>query len=179
MENNQLLDAPEVEVQYVTTTPIEKWVGYAEYAFLFLIILGTILKIQSIQYASEILTISFLGYALLFLVFARALLQSRTKLTNTIASCTGISAFLLLCGMLFKIQSWQYGTELLAIGLLFIALIIVITNSTIWSIGQDNLFDKRFRSNVLIRLFAFSALKICIFLLILYKILKPRLFREK
>jgi hypothetical protein len=178
MENNQILDATEVEVQYVTTTPVEKWVGYAEYAFLFLIILGTILKIQSIQYASEILTISFWGYALLFLVFARALLQSRTKLTNIIANCTGIAAFLLLCGMLFKIQSWQYGTELLTIGLFFIALIIIINIATIWYIGQDNLSNKRFRSNVLVRLLAFGALKICIFLLILYKILKPRLFRE-
>jgi hypothetical protein len=195
MENNQLLDAPEAEVQYVTTTTAERWVGYIEYIAIFAQITAFVLAVFTSHREIGTTTTMIGGFAMtsfqwcillacsayfvLLFTLAPFIVQAR-GLGQIVSSYVVIlGALVSLFGAFFKIQSWLYGNEMSTLGLFLSPLAIVIPVFHYIKDGKT-LQTRNFVFNIIARLAGiFLFMMGGIFIVIAYKILKPRLFKGK
>jgi hypothetical protein len=197
MENNPILDAAEGEVQYITTTTAERWVGYIEYIAIFAQIFAILLAIfvrnsdtgidtsfiringTDVPAFPIVILLACSAYFVLLLALAPFIVQAR-GLGQILSSYVVIlGALVSLFGAFFKIQSWLYGNEMSTLGLFLSPLAIVIPAFYYVKDGKT-LQTRNFVFNIIARLAGiFLFMMGGIFMAIGYKILKPRLFKEK
>jgi glucan phosphoethanolaminetransferase (alkaline phosphatase superfamily) len=195
MENNSILDASETDVQYITTTTAERWVGYIEYIAIFAQITAFVFAIFTSDRDIDTTTTMIGGFAMtpfqwyilaagsayfiLLLCLAPFIIQAR-GLGQVVSSYVVIlGALVSLFGAFFKIQAWQYGNEMTTLGLFLLPLAIIIPVFHYIKDGKT-LQTRNFVFNIIARLAGiFLFMMGGVFIIIAYKILKPRLFREK
>jgi hypothetical protein len=194
MENNPILDAPAAEVQYITTTTAERWVGYIEYIAIFAQITAFVFAVfisdrqigtTTIMIGGFAMTpfqwcilLAGSGYFVLLFTLAPLIVQAR-GLGQIVSSYVVIlGALVSLFGAFFKIQSWHYGNEMSTLGLFLSPLAIIIPVFYYVKDGKT-LQNRNFIFNTIARLAGiFLFMMGGIFIVIGYKILKPRLFKE-
>jgi hypothetical protein len=180
MNSNQLLDAPDAPAQTVNTTAIEKWVGYAEYIPLIFFPIGYLFKIQSWAYSESIYTWSILSYAALLFFIPFLVFQGRGLGQIIISYLMGIAFFVLLMGKLFQIQSWQYAREMMTSAYAVLPF-MTVGALVVFGVYYKNLQSRNFAANILVRLlvFGFIGLLYSSLLLIVYKMVKPQIFKPE
>jgi hypothetical protein len=76
-------------------------------------LIGILLKTQSWAYASEILTISFMGLSLIYVLFPILIFKSKKAWGHVLVHVAGLFLFVIIIGALFKVQSWTYAREMI------------------------------------------------------------------
>lgn len=141
-------------------TNLEQWLSFGKYIFWLMYVMGYLLKIMAWRSAGEVLLFGLCGYAIYYIVFAKQLLQARTKMQTIISYTVGLAIAPTFIGNFFKIDNLPFGTELLYVGFLLSGL-IVITAVIAVLMYSKNTEILRF-SSIIIRtmvgVFVFSAL---------------------
>jgi hypothetical protein len=91
----------------------------------------------------------------------------------------GVGFFLLLIGGLFMLQSWPYGHEMQTVA--YIAMPFMTVSALIMLlVNYKNLQWRNFTIHILVRIVALGLLGLLYgsFLLIVYKLIKPQVFKE-
>ncbi len=198
MELNPKLETISTETQYITTTTVERWVGYAEYLAIFIQVSAIVIAIFAANKAnsapitvSEGVTSLFFwcvvltcnAYFVFLFLLAPLVLQARGSgqimSSYIVILSTFISFFSILFGILFKIQSWDYASEILFLALFLSPLPIIIPIFYFIKDGK-NIQTRNFIFNMIARIAGvFMFILGGIFIIIAYKALKSHFFKEK
>lgn len=83
-----------------------------EIALAFLGFIGIILKLQSSVISSDIIVFSFLSLSALYVLFPIPLFRSKKIGGHILVYVAGFFLFVVIVGILFKIQSWEHNSEM-------------------------------------------------------------------
>jgi hypothetical protein len=89
-------------------------------------LIGIFFKTQSWAYASEIITLSFMGLSFIYVLLPILIFRSKEAWGHVLVHVTGLFLFITIISALFRVQSWPYAHEMQIIGRLSIAPIFVL-----------------------------------------------------
>lgn len=171
-------DAPQNENSQFAT--IEKWAGYAEYLPLLMASLGIFFKFQAIPKGSELVTVGFTTYASLLVAIPFLIFQGRGIWQILLSYVTGAGFFVLLMGILFKIQNWPYAREMFTTAVFTLPILLGLS-ILYFFIDLSNKQTRNFCAHIIVRILCIMMLgyTIGVPLIILYKIVQPFIFKPR
>ncbi len=122
-----------------------------EITFILILLFGFLLKLESWPGGSELLIIGVSGLVIVYWLLPIPLFGSRGLRQHLAAHATGFVLGIGLMGILFRIESWEPGTELLLISLP-LAVILVLTTNVLWLARPDQPVKSAFYRAAALRL---------------------------